>query len=220
MSNPTPDEIQKMQGTRLNQEKAPWETYGEEMSTPMDAKLAAEVEEYAQRRHDAKPTNQSLEVLAEQKEYNEMGAKQYQWVTPDEYADEEARKGRILHSSEFITTLRKADIRCWYGEHMLPRRLTLWVQREGLEPEVGCWVQYGFMPELSIMRFTEHGVPLDEKFRGWRTCLLQLQLKSIISESDAEKYFGKPNFTDQFGRYNSVLQGFRNLGGRLQEHNN
>jgi hypothetical protein len=89
------------------------------------------------------------------------------------------------------------------------------IQRKNHEPEVGCWVQLGFAPELSIMDFDEHGIPLAEKFRGWRTCLLQLILKSAITEAKADEVFGKPKTTEAFHRYNATLQSFRNAGGRL-----
>jgi hypothetical protein len=71
------------------------------------------------------------------------------------------------------------------------------------------------MPELSIMNFDEHGVPLAERMRGWRTCLLQLILKSAITEEKADEIFGSPKTTAAFHRYNSTLQGFRNVGGRI-----
>ena len=73
------------------------------------------------------------------------------------------------------------------------------------------------MPELSIMNFDDHGVPLAEKNRGWRTCLLQLILHSHISQKKADEVFGKPKNTPAFHRYNSTLQSFRNQGGRLDK---
>jgi hypothetical protein len=73
------------------------------------------------------------------------------------------------------------------------------------------------MPELSTFRFDEHGVPTTEKFRGWRTCTLQLILKGVISEKKANEVFGKPATTPAFHRYNATLQQFRNQGGRLDE---
>jgi hypothetical protein len=215
-----PDQIQKLQGTRLKEEH-PAYSYAAEMDADpgMTKELAAEIEDYSKRRYDVNPSNQAQEILAEQKEINAGISQEYQWLKPEEYKDEAERKGRIIHSSEFISRLRKADIRCWYTGHALPGRATLKVQREGLDPEVGCWVQLGFMPELSIMRFNEHGVPLDEKFRGWRTCLLQLILKGIIKEDDAKRHFGKPKVTPAFARYNSTLQAFRNNGNRLNMEN-
>ena len=191
-------------------------SYMEQMEVE-DPALVEAIAEYAGRVSDAKPSNETLETYAERKEYNDKVAQEYQWVTPDEYADAGARIGRIMHSSAFIIYLQRAGIKCWYRRHPQPGKMTLVVQRGELPAEVGCWVQMGFMPELSVMRFDEHGVPTTEKNRGWRTCLLQLILKSIITQKKAEEVFGLPPITEAFHRYNFTLQQFRNQGGRLAD---
>ena len=182
-----------------------------------DPALLEAIAEYAERISDAKPTQETLDTYAERKEYNDNVAREYQWVTPAEYADGGARIGRIMHSSAFIIYLQKAGVKCWYRRHPQPGKMTLVVQPKlaTLPPEVGCWVQGGFMPELSIMRFDDHGVPTTEKNRGWRTCLLQLILKSHISQKVADEVFGKPPTTEAFHRYNNTLRVFRDQGGRL-----
>ena len=216
MYNPTPEEVQAAQGTRKRIDVNPWDTYAAEMDSDPDItpELQKQIDEYAKNVHEDS-SNQNKEELARWREHNSGLAKEYQWVTPDEYADEGARMGTPLHSSEFIKKLRKSGLKCWYRVHPQPDKITLVIQRKSLEPEVGCWVQLGFMPELSIMTFDEHRVPLAEKFRGWRTCLLQLILKSAISEKKADKIFGAPKTTEAFHRYNMTLQSFRNAGGRI-----
>jgi hypothetical protein len=77
-------------------------------------------------------------------------------------------------------------------------------------------VQIGQMPELSIMNFDDHGVPTNERRRGWRTCLLQMILKGLISEEKANEVFGKPKTIQAFHRYNAMLLAFRNAGNRLE----
>jgi hypothetical protein len=92
------------------------------------------------------------------------------------------------------------------------------VQQGSKEPEVGCWVQQGVMPELSIMRFDERGIPLDERRRGWRTAILQLILKNLITETKAIQVFGRPKTTKAFSRYNAMLYEWRKRSfGALQE---
>lgn len=215
MQYPTPEEVQASQGTRKRTDVNPWDTYGDEMDFDPDLtpELQKQIDEYAKNVHDDS-SSQNKEELARWREHNEGLAKEYQWVEPSEYADEGARIGTPLHSSEFLKKLRKAGVKCWYRMHPQPRKLTLIIQL-GNEQVVGCWAQLGFMPELSIMRFDEHQVPLDEKFRGWRTCLLQLILKSAITEKTADEIFGRPKTTEAFHRYNSTLQSFRNVGGRI-----
>lgn len=197
------------QGTRLS-ETAPWDSYADEMTEKLSPELEAEVEEYSKHRHDpAKSSNESLEELHYQREVNQGIAKQYQWLTPEEYADIEQRIGRVMHSSVFINILRKAGIQCFYRQHPHPQKATLWFLNSKGEEEVACWVQQGFMVELSIMNFDDKGVPLDERRRGWRTCLLQLILKGVITEDKANAVFGKPKQTSAFDRYNSTLYEFR-----------
>jgi hypothetical protein len=210
MIAPTPQQVQKAQGTRLS-EKAPWETYGEEMEQKLTPEMEAAVAEYAQNYHD-NSSNQNKEELARWKEMNDQSMGEYRWCTKEEYADIEARVGRIMHSSEFINQLRnRLGIQCWYRQHPHADKLTLMVQRKDgcLPPEIGCWAKNGFMPEYTVMGFDDHGVPLAEKYRGWRTCLLQLIIKGIVSETKAHQVFGRAE-RQCADRYNSILHGFRN----------
>jgi hypothetical protein len=216
---PTIQEIQKHQGTRLNQEVAPWESYDAEMTGPkMTPELAAQVAAYSQNRYqDAPVSSQTQEILAESQEINEDIAKQYQWLNPGDYADVEARIGKVISHAEFITKLRQAGVTCWYVQHPHADKATLVWAKDGVgEPEVACWVQLGQMPELSIMNFDKYGAPLAERRRGWRTCTLQLILKGIITEEKANEVFGKPRNDAAYARYNSTLQSFRNAGSRLE----
>jgi hypothetical protein len=190
-------------------EKAPWETYNASFEEKLDPKLEEAIKRYSERRH-AKSSNQNEEELCRQRGMSNDLAKQYQWVHPDEYEDEGPRIGRVKHSSEFISTLRnKFKLNCWYREHPQPRKVTLVAQRWSLAPEVACWVQLGYMPEYTVMRFDEHGVPLDEKYRGWRTPVLQLILKGLITEDRANRVFGYADGPVS-GRFLNTLYGFRN----------
>lgn len=211
----TEEEIKKMQGTRLNAEH-PAFSYDKEFDNDDPALLAA-MAEYANRVSDAEASSQTKEELARLKEGSAEAAKEYQWLTPEEYANEGDRIGHIMHHVVFLNSLRKAGVKCWYRAHPQPGKVTLIVQRKDLPAEVGCWCQQGYAPELSIMRFDEHGVPLDEKYRGWRTPLLQLILKGVISQKKAEEVFGKPPLTPAFHRYNRTLQAFRNNDNRLDD---
>jgi hypothetical protein len=193
------------------------DTYDREMMGEFnDAALVAAIEEYSQRVSDAAPTAQTDEELCRLQEQNENKAKEYQWLTPQEYADAGDRVGKVKGVATFITQLQKAGLNCWYRRHPHPDKLTLVVVNElSKEAEVGCWVQFGFMPELSVFRFDDHGIPTTEKYRGWRTCLLQIILKGFITQEKAEEIFGKPPTTKAFHRYNRTLQAWRNQGRRL-----
>lgn len=217
---PTTQEIAATQGTRLS-EKAPWETYESEMDVKMSKELAAAVAEYAERRYESDQTsNQNKEALAEERELSEMVAKEHQWLKPEEYEDLEARIGTVMSHAEFITKLRSAGVQCHYRQHVHADKAVLYVQPPkfpGADYEKSCWVQVGLMPELSIMNFDDHGAPLAERRRGWRTCLLQVILAGFLTEEKANKVFGRPKESFQYHRYNSTLQSFRNVGSSLGE---
>jgi hypothetical protein len=207
------------QGTRTS-ETPPWESYDTELDSKMSPALQREVDAYSRRKH-AKTSTQNEEELCRQREWNAGVAKEYQWLTPEEYRDEEPRIGRVMSHAEFIDKLRAGGplgaansdgcgVRCWYRDHTHADKVTLWYGDVWgrMEPAIGCWAQYGYMPEFSFVRFDEHGVPLNERRRGWRTCLLQLILKGVVSESLAHQVFGEargPAAT----RYLTILDGFR-----------
>jgi|ERR1700689_4767854 len=172
----------------FQREKAPWEDYGQELVGKDDAAMERAVALYAQNRHES-TSEATKEELARRKEENDYRAREYQWVKPEEYADRGPRIGKILHSSKLITILRAMGLKCWYRQHPQAQKLTLLVLERG-KRNVGCWVQAGYCPEFSIMRFDEHGVPLDEAYRGWRTVLMQLALKGLISERKINEVFG------------------------------
>lgn len=208
---------QQLTGTHTS-DANPWDSYASEMSTKMSADLEAAVAEYAERCYESdQASSENKEELHRQKEMSDDLSKEYQWITPEEYADQGARVGVVMSHSEFISKLRQAGLNCWYTQHPQYQKATLLVQKYStVPPEVACWVQIGQMPELSMMRFDDHGVPLDERRRGWRTPLLQIILKGYITEDKANEVFGRPKVTEQFHRYNSTLQAFRNNGNSLE----
>ena len=212
---PTAQEIQSRQGTRLS-DKAPWETYAEEMGSKLSPELEEAVKRYEERRH-AKASQQAEEELARQKELSDAIAGNYKWVRKEDYDYIGPKIGHIMHSSTFTNKLRKeCGLECWYSPHPLPKRVTLLIKREYQEPEFACWVQEGFMPEHSILRFDDHGVVLDERMRGWRTCLLQILLKDFLTEEKSKEVFGVPEGPAS-KNYNSLLYEVRNKLAKIKE---
>lgn len=185
---------------------APWEDYGQDLVGQDDAAMERAVLMYAQNRHES-TSEQTKELLAEKKELSDAAAREYQWVKPSEYADRGPRIGKILHSSKLITILRAMGLKCWYRQHPQAQKLTLLVLERG-QRNIGCWIQGGYMPEYSIMRFDDHGVPLDEAYRGWRTVLMQLSLKGLISERKINEVFGQARGPASV-RYNRFMGSLR-----------
>jgi hypothetical protein len=197
----------------IGKSEAPWESYGKSLEEKLDPKLEAEVNEYAQKRH-TKTSEQNAEELVRWEEENKQIAKQYQFLSPEEYQDEGARIGKVLHASQFINILRRDfKLNCHYRRHPHEDKLTLIVIRNQ-KPEVACWTARNWMPEYSIVRFDDHDVPLNERFRGWRTCLLQMILKGILKEEDANRVFGRAQGPAST-RYNSLLYAVRNREAKV-----
>ena len=211
----SPEQIERAKNRKSDDN--PWESFENEiMGEFNDPDLQAAIEEYASRVSDAAPTAQSDEELCRLTENNERAAKDYQWLEPSEYANEGDRVGRVLGIAMFVRMLQRGGVTCWLRRHPHPDKLTLMVIKKGkTEPEVGAWLQFGYMPELSVMRFDSHGIPTTEKWRGWRTVCLQMILKGMMSEKQCELIFGKTPTTQAFHRYNALLQQFRNQGGAL-----
>jgi hypothetical protein len=204
-----------MQGTRKS-EKAPWETYGDQLIETLDPELEAAIAEFASHDPHGTTDSQTHEELCRVKEENDAVAQTYQWLSPDEYADEGARIGAIMHSSELITKLKNVcGLVCWYAPHPQPKRVTLLVDTSNgaLKPDIGCWCQAGYAPEYSVCNFDDHGVVLQEAYRGWRTVLMQLMLKGMLTEERATQVFGEA-FGPASSRYNAFLYDMRNRGSK------
>jgi hypothetical protein len=210
MPDLTDEQIQAMQGTRKS-EKAPWETYNEQLTERLDPELEAAIAEFASHDPHGHTDSQTQEELCRIKEENDALAHDYQWLSPDEYEDEKARIGRIMHSSELIKKLtEECGLNARYRSHPQPKRITLLVDStQGIRGmEVACWVQFGYMPEFSICNFDEHGVVLQEAYRGWRTVLLQLLIKRMVDEDTVNKVFGEA-VGPAAKKYHQIMQQFR-----------
>lgn len=212
MPDLTDEQIQAMQGTRKS-EKAPWETYNEQLTETLDPELEAAIAEFASHDPHGHTDSQTQEELCRVKEENDNLARDYQWLNPGEYEDEKARIGRIMHSSELIKKLtEECGISAVYRPHPQPKRVTLLVDKtQGIQGmEVACWVQFGYMPEYSICNFDDHGVVLQEAYRGWRTVLLQLLVKHMIDEETITRVFGEA-VGSAARKYLEISRAFRGL---------
>ena len=212
MPDLTPEQIQAMQGTRKS-EKAPWETYNDQMTERLDPELEAAIAEFASHDPHGHTDSQTEEELCRVKEENDNLAREYQWLNPGEYEDEKARIGLIMHSSELIKKLtEECGISAVYRPHPQPKRVTLLVDPTlGIQGmQVACWVQFGYMPEYSICNFDDHGVVLQEAYRGWRTVLLQLLVKHMIDEETINRVFGEA-VGPAARKYLEISRAFRGL---------
>jgi hypothetical protein len=210
----TPDHVKRrLMGTSADS-RAPWETYL--MADPLagcSAEMKAEISEYSKKHHGSTST-QNVEELARQKELSTEFVKEYRMYRQDELVDGPERVGRIMHCLEFLKLLE--TIRPAYLSANIRKGLTgLAVYHPGqvdgkdVEWHYVCAVQVGFMHEYSSMHFDSRGLPLNEKWRGWRTVLLRLIQLGHVTEEQALKVFGEPSPSGG-RRYKEQLYCWRN----------
>lgn len=70
-------------------------------------------------------------------------------------------------------------------------------------------LQWPCGPEWSVMRFDMWDVPICEAYRGWRTALLQLILKGVLTEEEVDRAFGPVVLNPASELYRQTLQGYR-----------
>jgi hypothetical protein len=51
-------------------------------------------------------------------------------------------------------------------------------------------LQWPCGPEWSLLHFDEFDVPITEKYRGWRTAMLQMILQDVVTEEEVNRAFG------------------------------
>ena len=184
-------------GTELNRDRAPWQTYDEEMDPTRhwSERLKADVEAYSHRRHE-KPSNQNLEEVCRQNEMSREAVKDYKFDDQDEIVSlEKARVGKIMSVFKFWDLLQTI-IPCYIAREVrngLAGLAVLKPTEQGGEWTYVCGIQVGWMHEYSEFWIDNHGLPLNEKWRGWRgTVLFRLITGGFITEEDAHRVFGEP----------------------------
>jgi hypothetical protein len=104
--------------------------------------------------------------------------------------------------------------RIWLGDEAVKGRIGIfgWVKDERTETrrvKLLTSLQYPCGPEWSVMHFNQWNVPIAEKYRGWRTALLQMILKNIITEEEVERAFGPVVLNPASELYRQQLQSHR-----------
>ena len=201
--------------------RAPWETYT--TADPLancSEQLKQEISEYSQKHH-GRTSTQNVEELMRQKELTKESVKDYKFYKQDELMTEEGKKGRVMHCLEFLKILEK--VRPAYMSANIRKGLTglaVYHPVDELDAETGqmkrvdwhyvCAVQVGFMWEYSVLHVDPRtNLPLNEKWRGWRTVLLRLIQQGHLTEQQALELFG-PALGAPARRYNEQLFYWRN----------
>lgn len=165
-----------------------------------------------QEKSTAKTTEEQMEKYQMLHEMNARAAQKNQWDGQGRWMGKEAEEMRvvnILHWKQWLDRLGEVigEGRVYCGRYaqygrirvMVPstecnRKLVL--SLDDLGPQVSKPEEYltvatiqPMTPEWMVMRFNEYGEPTGAKYLGWRTALLCLIAKRVISEKEAHKAF-------------------------------
>lgn len=153
------------------------------------------------------------ESFAAEKEISDEMSEQYHMEDQEELTNEVARKVNPMSVDDFLLKLRQNGIKCFTVYNGLKGTIGLWClpPKQVAKARYVCYIQIPAMYEWSVLRLNEHFVPIGEKFRGWRTVLMELIKKEILTEYQAHKIFGQPSTHKVFRRYHRSLWELRNL---------
>lgn len=210
----------RLYGTSAS-DKAPWEKdVWDKTMNPLancPEHLRQEVMEYSRRRHGI-TSSQNLEELCRQKQLSSDMVKEYRFENQEEITSEgPERVGRVMHCLDFLAKLNTI-IPAYLSANVQKGLCGLAVKKAAQHPDdpnqrvdwqYACACQVGYMHEYSTVWVDKHGLPLNEKWRGWRTVILRLILKGLITEQQANQVFGEPTGPSA-RRYRQQLYDFRN----------
>ena len=220
-----PDPVRIGLGTELS-DKAPWETYDRELDVTRgwSPQLKAEVEAYSKKRHE-KSHSAGLEEVMRQNELSTESVKEYKFFRQfeDGLTDEKMRRGELMFCLDFVDKLNSI-LPAYLSGKVIKGLSGLYVfmpDVKGGHWHYVCGVQASMMHEYSVIHVDSHGLPLNEKKRGWRTVLLRLIQNSFITEEDAHRVFGEPTSGPVSRRYREQIYYWRNRSktGNIDSYN-
>lgn len=104
--------------------------------------------------------------------------------------------------------------RIWLGDEAVQGRIGIFGWVNDARTETRCVkllssLQYPCGPEWSVLYFNEWNVPTTEQYRGWRTALLQMILKDVLTEDEVDRAFGPVVLNPASELYRQQLQSHR-----------
>lgn len=151
------------------------------------------------------------ESFAAEKEKSDAQVAHYRMEGQELLTDDKPRKVNAVSTRDFVKKLRDNGASCFTFDNNMPGTVALWAAKPGSQQmEYICFLQCPAMYEWSVLRLDRHGLPNGESFRGWRTVLVQLIEKEILSESSAHAIFGSPVEGRVSSRYRKSLHWIRN----------
>jgi|ERR1700723_673842 len=156
------------------------------------------------------------EDYARTKENSDMQVREYRMPNQQIFTDAKARMRNPLSVKELLTRLRAHDLRCCVqqNKNSIAGTAGLYGIRPGYEKlglQLITTVQVPAMWEWSVLREDAHGLPVGEKFIGWRNVCAALIVKGFWSEEQVHKVFGRPPQREFSSHYFRTLWEARNI---------
>lgn len=145
------------------------------------------------------------------KEESDSQVSDYKMANQDILTNAAARKVNAISTRDFIEKLRRNGVKCFTVDNNWHNTVALWAVIPGTDRcEYICYLQVPAMYEWSILRVDRHGLPAGEDFRGWRTVLVQLITKGVLTETKAHQIFKRPTDSEVSMIYRESLFFIRN----------
>lgn len=151
-----------------------------------------------------------------ERNYNSEAVKQQRFLDIEEYRNEAARVGHVMHHSEFLRKVATIAPNLLITDGRIKGDLAAFKVYGQPQPNLDnrsfeylFYIPTGVLPEFSTVEFDNRDVPVREKQRGWRTILLRLIKSKVITEKQVNKVFGYPSGAAA-RRYQQQLFSFRN----------
>lgn len=150
---------------------------------------------------------------------NSEAVKRQRLPNQEEYKNDLARIGRLMHHTDLIHVLSQLVPSLYITDGNIQGDLAVFrtygvpqPHLEGRTFEYLFYIPTGYLPEFSLYEFNERDIPQREKQRGWRTVLLRLIKSGLLTEESVNHVFG-PATGPGSTIYNSTLYDFRNRRG-------
>lgn len=145
------------------------------------------------------------------KEESDSQVSDYKMAHQELLMNAKARKINAIPTRDFISKLRRNGVKCFTIDNNWHNTVALWAIPAGTDRlQYVCYLQVPAMYEWSVLRVDRHGLPAGEDFRGWRTVLVQLITKGILTEKKAHEIFGRPSDGETSMIYRESLYSIRN----------
>jgi hypothetical protein len=120
------------------------------------------------------------------------------------------------HTGEKIRERReRCEGRLWLHDFVNQGRIGIsaWLYEDGVRVRrCVTHLQYPWSQEWSLLTFNEYDIPVGERRRGWRTAMLELILKGVLTEDEVNRAFGPVALNGVSQLYRERLYHYRKRG--------